>query len=196
MGHDFVSCLLCDIQHGMPTPGGILIDNDLFFAVHTPPPLCARHVIVLGTKRHVRSVDGLWQHELLQVMDVLEVVERALERASGLPSRFEACAGRFGHLAWLAWSEDGDPRPIAERLAPEPEGVVRVWVDELDGVFDEARIETAGGHLPAPPRLPGDVERATVRAARGSFCTKCGAKLAPRDYGRNRCHGCGAPVVE
>ncbi|TAK05355.1 hypothetical protein EPO33_05330 [Patescibacteria group bacterium] len=197
MGHDFAPCLLCDILHGMPTPGGILIDNDAWFAFHSPPRACLRHVLVLGPKRHAVSPLELSRPELRLLSELQQALDRTLQvLIPGCTVRVEpVAAGRFGHVAWLVSTESEDPRPRLELLAETPEPVVRTWADEVEYAIDEMRIASLGGRLPLPAPIPGDAERSTVRAPGVRFCRHCGAKLVRNDYVGNHCHGCGQPLV-
>lgn len=197
MTSDFVPCLACDILNGMPLPGGILFDNERWFVFHSPPRACLRHAVVLAPKRHVLDQRSLRKADLPQLADIERAVTKALRvLVPGATIRIERQgAARFGHLAWLMAVADGDPRPMAARLAAVEEPVTRVWAAELEHGFDEQRIAAHGGRLPPPPRIPGDAERSTVRAPGTHFCRHCGAKLVRDDYVDNVCHGCGKPVV-
>ncbi|MEK7073254.1 MAG: hypothetical protein AAB974_02330 [Patescibacteria group bacterium] len=192
---DFISCLLCDILNGMPTPGGILIDNDSWFAVHAPPRACRKHLILIGSKRHIFDTRRLTRVELTLLTGLQRNVDRALHTHTGLVSRVTSSSDRFGHLAWLVWPEDDDGRPVIEQLASMPDDTVLEWTRELELPFDDARIAALGGRLPLPPLVPGDAERSTLRAPGIRFCRHCGARLVRVDYTDNRCHGCGKPIV-
>lgn len=192
---DFISCLLCDIQNGMPTPGGILIENDSWFAVHAPPRVCRKNLILIGSKRHIMDTGRLTRVELDALTDLQRIVDHALHAHTGLVSRVANSSDHFGHLAWLVWPENNDKRPIIEQLMSMPDDTVLTWTRELELPFDDARIAAWGGHLPLPPLVPGDAERSTLRAPGTRFCTQCGAKLVRTDDTDNRCHGCGKSVV-
>lgn len=193
---DFVPCLLCDILNGMPTPGGILLDNDSWFVVHSPPRACLRHVLVLASKKHVLSTAQLTRHDLRQLSGIQQSLDDALQMLTpGCTVRVEIAPNRFGHMAWLVYASDEDPRPRLELLAAAPEGIVRAWTVEVEFVIDEMRIAALGGRLPLPPLVPGDAARSTVRAPGVRFCRHCGTKLVRNDHTDNRCHGCGKPIV-
>ena len=162
---DFVSCLLCDILNGMPTPGGILLDNDSWFAVHSPPRACLRHVLVLASKKHASSAVQLSRLDLRLLSEIQQTLDGALQAlAPGRTVRVELTPDRFGHVAWLVSTEDEDPRPRLELLAAAPEQVVRAWAGDVEMAIDEVRLAALGARLLRPPPVPGDAERSTLRA--------------------------------
>lgn len=191
----FKICLLCDIQNGMSTPGGILIDNDSWFAVHAPPRACRKNLILIGSKRHILGAGRLTRDELTTLASLQRIVNRALHEHTGLVIRAANSSDRFGHLAWLVWPEDEDQRPIIEQVTSVPNDTVLTWTHELELAFDEARIAALGGRLPLPPLVPGDAERSTLRApVFCHFCTQCGVRLEDQDLREERCSRCGAAV--
>lgn len=193
---NFAPCLLCDILSGVPTAGGILIDNNAWFAFHAPPEACARHVVVLAPKRHVLATRQLKRPDLALLHDLQRCLDAAFRIISpDRAVRVEMAPKRFGHFAWLVYAQENDQTtPMLERLAPTTDAEVRGWAADIEMALDEVRISQTGGRLPAPPRVPADAERRTVPVPGGRFCGRCGAKLVPADLERNRCHACEEPL--
>lgn len=69
----FYDCMGCDIgSHKMVPPGGYIYEDDLY-TVSQDPEIPIVGFMILGTKRHIKSINELSRDERIKLMDVLNL---------------------------------------------------------------------------------------------------------------------------
>ncbi len=66
-------CMGCDIgSHKMTPPGGLIYEDDLY-TVSQDPEIPIVGLMILGIKRHIKSINELSRDERINLMDVLNL---------------------------------------------------------------------------------------------------------------------------
>ncbi len=191
---DFLPCALCDIDAGMPVPGGILLERDTWCAVHLPPPRSAPRCLVLFPRRHVLRTEDLDEGERLGLLGIQADVRALLAAAFDDDTHFRQEDLMLGHLCWLAWRA-GDGTDVRGRFRAYGEAEVTAWAEPLRDVAAVVRLLAHGGRLPPPAPLPGDAQRLLLtRSPLARYCSLCGNRLHTQDHRDARCRTCGKSI--